>query len=487
MVAPSWESFQRPGQQRVMPGQQAPIEEPAVQQKGELRDEATPEGEKPQWGDFLSTTTFQGQPDPQEEEGWLGYLGRNLAANISRLGEVIGGAAGDVEKFGKEQVTKRPWLLGPVGWGISQLVGPEKWENAVQGAPGDRQRFPTSQNIREGMATASGGATEPKTPGEKKLQEFVSDVGATLISRTPPALIKNLLIPAAANVSKRIVADTGFGEDAGNLAKVATWLPLSLANGVNASRYASDLMNQGRQGMPQNLQMNVPRFMQNLRRVNSTLLNSDPRTALARQTISGIENDIRNGQNSIRSLMTMYDGVNAAKRSRGLFELNRADQAFARRAINRVQDVLREEIQTVGRNQPQALQNWQNGLSAWATIHQSNALSNWINDLSTGRYAKILTGPAAGILGIGAYGAKQAPLVGLSGAAAVPAAYKTGQTLYRMWNNPVLYDYYWRAISAAAAQDAPAFIKNYVNLNKGLEKEEKSNRAPASAGTKPKG
>ncbi len=62
--------------------------------------------------------------------------------------------------------------------------------------------------------------------------------------------------------------------------------------------------------------------------------------------------------------------------------------------------------------------------------------------------------------------------VGLSSGLGVAATYKTGKTLYRMWESPTLRNYYFDAISAAQRENAPAFIKNYNKLNKELEKSE---------------
>ena len=358
----------------------------------------------------------------------------------------------------------------------------------VRGPKDQEQMLPTSQQLKEASQKATEGYTKAKTRGEEKFQEFTEDVGAMFGGRRQPNLTgrtaaqtarqftyNKLLIPAAANAAKRVVADTGFGEDKGNLAKMAVWLPLTLAGNINAPQYASHLMNQGRQGLPNTLQANVPRFTQALDRVENTLLTSDPRTALARQVLGGLRNDLANGQTNAQSLLTMYDAVNAAKRNRGLFELGRGDQAFARRAINQVRDAVREEIMQIGSGHPEALRNWQNGVNAWATIHQSNALKNWVEGVAKGPYAKLLSGPAAALFGIGSYGASKIPLVTGSISASVPIAYKSGQTIYRMYQDPNLANYYWRAIGAAQEENLPAFISNYQKLDKELKKSEPRN------------
>jgi hypothetical protein len=487
MVAPAWGTFKKPND--FQESEQQELENEYSQEvQGQIKDQNTPAGGKPQWGNFLTPTTFQGDPDPTEDEGIFSYLTRNITANASRIAEQIGGSYGNIEKFSKDILTSFPQSGGILGWAISELMGPERWERMIRGNPGQQQMLPTSEQLKEFSQKATGGYTKPKTSGEKKFQEFTEDVGALATGRTPANLIgrtlprqvaqiatNKVLIPAAANVTKQVVNELGFGEDKANLAKMSVWLPLSLATNINAPAYASNLMNQGRNTIPTTVNANVPRFSQALDAVEATLLSSDPRTALARQTLNGIRQDLANGQTNVRSLMTMYDGVNAAKRNRGLFELGRGDQNFARRSIDRVRDVVRDEIMASSGNYPQAINDWQNGIRAWATIHRSNALKNWVQDVAQGPYAKFLSGPAAALFGVGSYAGIKAPLVAGTAGAALPAAYKSGQTLFRMWNNPVLADYYWRAIGAASAENLPAFLSNYQKLNKELEKSDSSN------------
>ena len=467
MVAPQWGSFQKPNQDL----RQEEDLELKKEIPGGIKDQEKPEPEQPKWGQFNTPTTYQGEPDPTADEGLFSYVMRNAVSNASRVGEQVAGAYGNIEKFAKDSLVSFPKHFGgPIGWAVSELLGPEKWEKLVRGE--GHQLFPTSEQFKEVSQKGTGGYTTPKTKGEKEFHEFTEDVGSTLTGRNAPQLIRNLLIPAAANVAKKVVKDTGFGDDAANVAKAAVWIPLTLANAVNAPRYASNLMNEGRNGVPANVQFDVPRLMQRLDTVERTLLSNDPRTALARQQIAQLRNNLANGQTSVREGFNMYDGLNAAKRDRGLFALNRNDQNFARRAIDQVRDGLRDELRQSAAAYPQALNSWQNGVNAWATIHWSNAFTRGIEQIAKGPYAKILTGPAAGLFGIGAYGAKMAPMVALPGTAATAASYKTGQTLMRMWADPNLRNYYWGAINGAMGENIPTFISNYNKLNQGLEKSE---------------
>jgi hypothetical protein len=473
MVTPSWDRFQKVNKS----SQELPTKESFIS-----NDETKPEKEKPQWGNFQTPSTYQGKIDPTAEESTIGYFARNLAANASRVGEQIAGRYGNVEKFAKQALTKFPEISGGiVGWALSELVGKDKWERMVKGPKGQEQMLPTSEQLKEGSQAITGGYTKPKTEGEKRFQEKTEDIASTITGRTiqNPTFrniaLNNFLTPVAAGVTKDIVKDLGFGEDKANLAKMAVWLPLSLASNANANQYASDLMNRGRQGFNPNLQVNTPRYQAQVDRVARNMLQGDPGSALAQQQIAGIRNDLANGQTSIRDLLTRYDALNRAKRDRGLFALNPGDRRAAIRNINEVRDVVRGEIQHLGANNPQALRDWENGVQAWATIHRSNAITNWVESLANGRYAKLLSGPAAGLFGIGSFASVKAPIIAGPAAVASAGAYKSGQTLYRMWNDPNLNQYYWNAIGAAQRENIPAFLSNYEKLNKKLEESPSSN------------
>lgn len=466
MVAPSWDMFQSPTKQN----EQSQNQTPPISQ-----DENKQVAQEPGWGNFQDPNTYQGKVDPTEEESTIGYLARNYAALNSRALEQILGRYGNIEKLGKDVLTNLPGAGGIISWALSELVGKDKWERMVRGPPGQEQMLPTSQHLKQASEQMTGGYTSAKTPGEKKLQEKAEDIVSTVTGRglrAPTArsvALNNILTPVAAGVTKDIVQDLGFGEDKANLAKMAVWFPLSLAFNVNANQYASDLMNQGRNCFNPNLQVNVPRYENQVNRVARNMLQGDPGSALAQQQIAGIRNDVANGQTSIRDLLTRYDALNRAKRDRGLFALNPGDRRAAIRNINEVRDVVRGEIEHLGASNPQALQNWQNGVQAWSTIHRSNAVRNWVESVANGPYSKMVAGPALGLFGVGSLGAVKAPIIAGPLAAGSAATYKTGQTIYRMWNDQTLNQYYWNAIGAAQRENLPAFLSNYVKLNKKLE------------------
>ena len=363
---------------------------------------------------------------------------------------------------------------GLIGWGISSLVGPEHWENLVKGKPGRRQTLPTSEDLQEISEDLTGGYTKPHSEGEEHFQKYVKDVAAMFtgrrggnpIQRTRPQRIgyeafNKVVTPVVANATKDIVEGLGFGEEKGNIAKLITWIPMTLAGHVNAPQYAAQLMNNGRNGIPANLQYNVPTMLNRLHQVEISLLTSDPRTQLARAQIPRIRNDIANGQTSVRSSMNMYDATNAAKRDAGMFQMNRADQRVARHSIDQVRDVIGDTIRDFQPQFPQAINDWQNGVMAFRTIHRSNAVSNFVRSIMKGPYAKLISGPAAALFGVGSYGAYTNPMVAGTAAVLGIAANQTGKVIYRMTTNETLRNYYFRAFQNAGEQNAQAFIQNY--------------------------
>ena len=487
MVSPAedwWSQFESADSNNPNQNDQSNVPEEVSEDEGSLLDTVNqieePEKEEFQWGNYLTPETYQGEPDPTEDENGVGYFIRNIASNASRVGEQVLGKVGNLEKMGKDILSNFPQYGGLLGWGIQKLIGQERWERMVRGQPGREQMYPTSEQLKEFSNKATGGYTAPKTKGEENFQKYIEDIGSTIgpgrTFNVRNMAVNNLGIPVASNVVQDVVEGLGFGKDKGTIGKLLTWTGLSLLGNINAPKYASEMMNQGRNGIPQAANFDTPRMLKRLDAVDKKLLSADPRTALARQTSASIRSDISNGQNSVRSLMTSYDGINAAKRNRGLFELSKGDREYAKRAINDVLHEVRNEIVDAGKNYPEALKSWRDGIQAWAVIHQSKSLTNTIDNWARGPYAKVLGGPAAALFGVGAYGGLKNPLIAGPAAVGVPAAYKTLQTAYRVWEDPRLSKYYWNAILEAQRENAPAFINNYNKLNKSLEESSGSSK-----------
>jgi len=397
-----------------------------------------------------------------------------MSANASRLGEQFFGRVGNLEKVGKDILSSLPQTGGILGWGISKLIGQERWERMIKG---QGQILPTSEQLKELSQEVTKGYTKPKTKGEEHFQKYIEDVGSTIGGR-PLNLrniaVNNLGIPLASNVVQDVIEELGFGKNKGLIGKLGSWTFLSLLGNVNAPRYASDLMNQGRNGIPQNVNFNTPRLLNRLDNVDRNLLSADPRTALAREQIANIRRDLSNGQTSVRSLMNTYDGTNSAKRNRGLFDFNRDDKKFARKSIDNDLHAVKDEIIDSGINHPEAINSWKDGLQAWAVIHQSRNITNTIESWARGPYAKIIAGPTAALFGITSYGAIKAPLFAIPASIAIPSAYKSLQTGYRVLNDKNLSRYYWNSISAAQRENAAAFINNFLKIKDDLEKSPRS-------------
>lgn len=468
---PDWEEYDTP--ETLQTQAKAPKQQFASQETEEKQENA----KETNWEDFPTPSTYQGEPDPTQDESWYGYLLRNVAANTSRIGEQVVGLPGNLEKFGAQ--ANKELMDNPIMNAVSELLGMDKYMDLIKPQNEYNPLLPTSEDIKKFSIEKTGGYTAPKTKGEERFQSVVEDAASTLLTRKPTSAKKfafnTFATPVAANVAKNLVEDTGFGDDKANKTKLAVWLALGLAGNVNGPQHASQLMNAGRNGIPDNLHIDVARYLRSLKQLdnNPHLLHVDPRSALARQAIANLYRDVENGNIQTRSLMTSYDGINALKRDKGLFDLNANDKKFAIKSIDLVRDAVKKEILESGRMYPMAMKNWQNGLGAWSAIHKSRQLTNAFDSLAKGRYGKMLGGASLPLFGGTAYAATKAPAVALAGAAAVPAAYKTIQTGIRVWSNPTLANYYWHAIHGLMEDNLPAFLNNYHKLNKALEKQEK--------------
>lgn len=431
------------------------------------------QNQKKSWDQYQTKDNYVPPKDPNEEESTFDWLLRNYVSIKSRGEEAVLGGPGELKKAGKSLAKQYPGAFGLIGWGLNQLMGQENWEKAVDVASGFD--LPTIEDFRGITEEISGEYTKPKTKNEKRLQELSSDIGKTLnpftrLTRPATALMNHIVTPLTSNIVKESVEGMGFKEDKAEIAKGITTLVLSLGANVDARRFATDMINRGRQSLPNYLNANVQRYQARITQVRSQTLQNDPRTALTSSQILGMENDIANGQVSIQDLMTRYDALNAARTSRDLWALTPGNRAFAIRSINNLQNALRQEIMDVGRNHPEAIANWQQGMSSMRIIHQSQAISNWVQGQLQSPLGKGI-GSATGISAL--FGVKAAPALAGATTGLAAGTYKSGQLIYRVMNDANLRRYYMEAISAAQAQNSVAFIKNYEKLESALKKSEK--------------
>ena len=426
------------------------------------------------WGQFETPTTYQGTPDPTEDENTFEYLLRLGVSNTARGAESYAGRTGDIESFGRKMIPKEDTWIGKA---MRALMPKGRWDEMVnmlegkaakpkEGGMNEGTLFPTSRHLKKFTEAATGDYTKPKTKTEAKFQELSGDIGS--MGRGGGSVRRQLVnkvgIPAASNAAKETIEQLGFGETAGNWTKLASMLGLTLLNGVNAPAYAANLMNEGRQGFGANIVADIPRYQNEINNVSRNMLHGDPRSALAQQQLAGLNHDLQNGQTTMRDLMNRYDAINAAKRDRGLFQLNRTDRAAARRNINLVRDAVRREIEQLGHTNPQALESWQAGVRAFSVIHQSQALTNTAERFLGN---KITQSAVGGLFGSAIY---KAPLAVGSTASAAPIVYKAGQVAYRVWNDPNLASYYWNAMLNLSQENGAAFAKNFDKLEKAYEK-----------------
>ena len=525
------QQMQAPQQQVQQP--QAPQPQAIAENQNKIDDLKLkpPFKEEFSWDDYPTMDLYGNEINENENENIFKYLTRNAISGAAKVAAGIGGKFGDMQEFAEELLIGAPYsggimsksfeqLLGKDRWRdyvlgdnlkdkfkdqideksssggilntpLQELVGKDRWRNIVKGGP-LAPKLPTSSDISSLIDAATGGYTEPRTLREQRFQEIASDVGSvgrkgTRLRGVPNArvragtrirksLVNNLGIPVAANSAKNVVEDLDLDKSYRTWSKMAAWTAMSLMNNVNAKGYAADLMNEGRNGFPNTVRTNGYRYSANIRRFNRHLAKGDPRTVIVEGLIDGISHDIGNGKLTMRDLMTRYDSINAVKRSKGFFQLNKGGKEYAISQIDRLLGIVKEEINTLGRSNPSALNSWNNGLQAFSSIHRSNVIKNFVEATAKGPYAKILSAPVASMFGLtGAAAYKLSPyagpgVTGIASATLVPAVYQTGKVAYRVFKSPVLARYYWDAMSAATKNNTSAFVKNYQKLNKEYEK-----------------
>lgn len=450
--------------------------QPSIEQKT-ISPPDSQQNQSKSWDQYQTKDNYVPPKDPNGEETTFDWLLRNYISIKSRGEEAVLGGPGKLKNMGKSLFKKYPGAFGLIGWGLHNLMGQENWDKVIDVASGID--LPTPEDFRSLTELASGDYTKPRTKNEERAQQISSDIGTTLnpftrITRPAVAFMNHLVTPLASNIVKESVEGMGFKSDKAETAKALTTLVLSLGSNVDARRFATEMVNRGRNGLPNFLNANILRYQARMNQMQNRVLMNDPRTALTQSQINGINNDIANGQTSIQALMNRYNAISAARRDRGLWAMSAGDRRVAVNSINDLQNAVRQEILDIGRAYPEAIQNWQQGNAALRIIHQSNTITNWVQGQLSSPLGKGI-GAATGASAL--FGAKGVPALAGAATGAAAATYKSGQVLYRVMNNQNLRHYYFEAIAAAQAQNSVQFLKYYDKLDKALSKPDKRKKS----------
>lgn len=419
---------------------------------------------------------FEQMRNKKEPESWKQWLGRNTAQQVARSGEFVLGLPGAMQR-GFDQT--KSFIDSIIPESISKPIvegrkEPEKdsWHEFFAFPP-------TPQEVREKGTKKLSKAVfddasylEPRTEGEKSLGEFNQDLTAMFMPGTGQMrMMTRIGAPLVGAATKKGLKLYGVSDETADKVKSGVMLATTIGLESNPAQFAGNRIAEGKNMVPQGTTVDARPLGRSLfplwQRLQRGL--NVPSKSRARAGIIDLAEQVQNGRLDLHSLMDARDNINEWISEAGGWDVPQAVRDPTLRNLNELKrsviDTINENLQT---RFPQAAELYSSGYEAAAVTHRSNAISNFI-ERNFGRKtasigAKLLFPAAAG-------GLAGIPKTAAAGALGYPI-YKLGQVLYRVGQSPTLANYYVNVIEASLRGNAPQMIKNLINLDTALKKEE---------------
>ncbi len=388
------------------------------------------------------------------DEGVEKDIERSQARTLSRIGETVLGAPGDIASFFRGVLGDAPLT------GFSEVL-------------------PTSQQIREVGKKATGGYLEPRTEFEEKADELSSDIASmALPGGNKFGIMKNIGIPVVGNLVKEGLRYGTADEKSQAYGKMGTMVALDLLSrkkgGVKG--YAGSLFQKAEEALPKGLSINASSLESAISKLEHTFSagGSSPTTTRALKKITEIRNEIKNGKIDARRLAAYRRTINEAVEELGGFNLfSDVPQTLKPRAIRNLQEVksaVIDSLEEYGKKQnPEYLKLSQDANEAWSAYSKSNRVASFL-EKKVGYVPK--SAAAKALFSYGASGgtvlSALANPVAAAGGALLIGGYQAVKVLDRVIRSPVLRKYYTNVLKEASAGNAAATAKNLKALDKGL-------------------
>lgn len=386
----------------------------------------------------------------ESEEETQKNIERSQAMALSRAGEAVLGAPGDIASF------------------VSSLFGQEQ------------NILPTSKTLRGLSEKATRGFTKPKTEFEETAGELVSDIASMALPGSGHySFARNIGIPIVGTLVKEGLKYLDTGEKAQSYGKVGTMVALDLLSRSSggARKFAGSLFQQAEEAIPKGLSIDATGLEKSLNNLEKELSKGGirPTTKKALEKAAEIKNEIKNGKIDAKRLAAYRPSINEAIDELGGFqvEVPKKLKPTTIRNLNQVKNEVIKTLDQYGEKfNPQFFQLHHSANEAWAAYQQSNKIANFIRDKvgfapkSKAMMALFSLAPKGAIVGLTALSPAAA-----GGAAVGATAYQGYKILDRVMKSPTLRKYYLNSLKEAAAGNAAATAKNLKGLELNLEKD----------------
>jgi hypothetical protein len=390
---------------------------------------------------------FEGESEEETERN----IERNQARTLSRMGESVLGAPGDIASF------------------ISGVFGKEQ------------NILPTSQKLKQYSEKASQGYTKAKNETEENFDELSSDI----VSMTFPGaggygFVRNIGIPIVANLIKEGFKYGKSSDKTQSYAKIGTMVALDLAtrNKGGVKAHIDSLFSKARENLPKGVSVDARGLDKSLTALKKTLLQggSRPSSKKALKKVSELQKKIKNGKIDLQSLEQYRPSINEAIDELGGFS-SQVPYKYKPTAIRNLNQVKGEVIKTLSeygnKFNPEFYKYHNASNEAYAAYAQSNKITKFLQEkipfIPQSKAVSTLFsyGALTGVAGL----TKLSPLTA-AGAVAAASGYQAFKVLNRIKNSKVLAKYYGNVLKEATAENIPKTLRNLRALDEKMKKEE---------------
>jgi len=397
---------------------------------------------------------------------------RGYARLNARVGETILGAPGDFRDFSR---SVGGWIDKNIPIPKS-LKGKEESNFAQKFATKMVDKFPTSAELKETTSKITSGFTDPQNAWEE-FGDSIFELSALVYGNKSKAATKGKRV--AENFSKAIAKATG-AKTSGELAKkygagtglqlaaeIATLGLMGLVNGKMANRYVGDKFKNARTLLPQGLMADTSVMTRELQALENDLTKglSTPSKSETLSAVREMKDKVSGGAYPAEEIVDMMHDLNERMVNKKLFDdLGKANHKRLQYRYGQVKEVVGKEIYKIGKNNPEFIKEWSEGMEGFAVIENSKKATRTIEKAVKNLPHSVATGMAAEIFLF------QNP----QAAAAIGATYsalKSYELLNRVILSPTLRKHYLNVVDAAVKSNGPATAKGIARLDQELKKD----------------
>lgn len=367
---------------------------------------------------------------------------------------------------------------GTLGGLMNLLSGEAYFDEKGQPVETEVPMLPSAHELREFTKEKTGKRYEPKTEFAKNAHEAATDIGSSL-PLPVGGWFQKILMPIFGQGAKATVKSQGGTEAQGDWAKLGFVGASTIAGIGNAPRIARQAYHEAVNMIAPGTRMSTRYMTQELNALKNTPWYKTGRTTAkgpAFDEIDRVEKSIQHGSMDMHEAMQIRRDVNEARNKLGAFNYEPGiDKAAARQYLDRVDEVLRTNIERWGQsNNPKWLNAYKQANQAVAVTRSSQRLQDFIQKNAVTKHFQSETTKTLFHLGAGSAIAHAPALLG--GVAAASAAGKSIQLINRMIRSPILRNHYAQVLSAAATGNAGTMNNALQRFDREAKKLEESTK-----------